>query len=150
MASESRVLVIFCGGTIGMLKSEKQGYVPEPFYLTDTLRAQSRFHDPLEDSLFSHSNTVQGYREWSRSGRSSPLHISLPGNIPDPNATAAHTLRVRSSRPIMLPRLSNFRLGVSCKKIAEDLYESHLPSLVTPRGSGPRIRYVVLEVLLLW
>ncbi|KIJ26442.1 hypothetical protein M422DRAFT_192238 [Sphaerobolus stellatus SS14] len=147
MATESRVLVIFCGGTIGMLKSEKHGYVPEPFYLTETLRAQTRFHDPLEDSLFSHSRTVQGYREWSRSGRSSPLHVPTPNN-PDLNQIGGshlQTLLVRSSRPIMLPKLPNFRVGVSCKKVSDDLYESQLPSLVTPRGNGPRIRYAVLE-----
>ena len=66
--SESRVLVIYTGGdnyagiplrdlfypdllttgwigTIGMLVGES-GYVPEPFFLTEFLRSQSRFHDP--------------------------------------------------------------------------------------------------------
>ncbi|EKM82483.1 hypothetical protein AGABI1DRAFT_22465, partial [Agaricus bisporus var. burnettii JB137-S8] len=52
------------GGTIGMLVGQ-QGYVPEPYYLTETLRSQNRFHDPLQDSLFSNSGTVQGFREWS-------------------------------------------------------------------------------------
>lgn len=130
-----------------MLKSDKRGYVPEPFYLTETLRSQSRFHDPLEDSLFSHSSTVQGYREWSKNGRSSPLQAS-PSNetknlFPDPHL---QTVLVRSSRPIILPRSPDFRAGVSCTKLSDDLYESYLPSLITPKGSGLRIRYAVLEV----
>ena len=38
-----------------------------------------------------------------------------------------------------------------CKKISEDVYEAQLPTLVTPRSSGPggnrkRIRYAILEV----
>jgi lysophospholipase len=34
---EARVLVIYTGGTIGMLIGN-QGYVPEPSFLTETLR----------------------------------------------------------------------------------------------------------------
>ncbi|EPQ57971.1 asparaginase-domain-containing protein [Gloeophyllum trabeum ATCC 11539] len=56
-SDESKVLMIYTGGTIGMLVGQ-QGYVPEPYFLTETLRNQSRFHDPLEDSLFSHSSTA--------------------------------------------------------------------------------------------
>ncbi|EKM55053.1 uncharacterized protein PHACADRAFT_94654 [Phanerochaete carnosa HHB-10118-sp] len=51
---ESKVLIIYTGGTIGMLVGH-QGYVPEPYFLTETLFSQHRFHDPLEESLFSHS-----------------------------------------------------------------------------------------------
>ncbi|KAF8590051.1 L-asparaginase [Ramaria rubella] len=145
MSNESRVLVIFCGGTIGMLKSDKQGYVPEPFYLTETLRAQSRFHDPHEDSLFSHSSTVQGFRNWSQnaSGHSSPVQASTPPmqvEIPK-----VQNLLVSSSRPIVLPRNTITQSTMACKKISEDCYEAYLPSLVTPGGNGPRIRYAILE-----
>ncbi|KIJ69086.1 hypothetical protein HYDPIDRAFT_123159 [Hydnomerulius pinastri MD-312] len=56
-SDEARVLVIYTGGTIGMLVSA-QGYVPEPFFLTETLRSQKRFHDPLQDSLFSNAASV--------------------------------------------------------------------------------------------
>jgi 60kDa lysophospholipase len=142
-ANESRVLVIYCGGTIGMLKSDKQGYIPEPFYLTETLRAQSRFHDPHEDSLFSHSSTVQGFRNWSKSGSATPiqsqaLHAELP---------SMHTLLVRSSRPITLPPgFSVLPSSPSCRKISDGCYEACLPSMVTPVRDGPRIRYAVLEV----
>ncbi|KXN92278.1 L-asparaginase [Leucoagaricus sp. SymC.cos] len=45
------------GGTIGMLVGQ-QGYVPEPYFLTETLRSQNRFHDPLQESLFSNAGTA--------------------------------------------------------------------------------------------
>lgn len=120
-----------------MLKSAGKGYVPEPFYLTETLRLQSRFHDPGEDSLFSHSNTVEGYREWSRSGHSTPSHVFQPMGI------SHHHLLVRSSRRITVPRTAMYET----RECPEGVFETHLPSLVTPRGSGPRIRYTVLEVV---
>ena len=82
------------GGTIGMLVGQ-QGYVPEPYFLTETLRSQNRFHDPLQDSLFSNSGSVQGFREWS--GRSSPQGESANVTPEDPQG---RTLLVRSSRPI--------------------------------------------------
>ncbi|KZT71420.1 asparaginase-domain-containing protein [Daedalea quercina L-15889] len=61
---ESRVLILNTGGTINMILGH-QGYVPEPYFLTESLRTQNRFHDPLEESLFSHSSSVEGYREWT-------------------------------------------------------------------------------------
>ncbi|KAF8484346.1 L-asparaginase [Gautieria morchelliformis] len=127
-ANESRVLVIYCGGTIGMLKSDKQGYIPEPFYLTETLRAQSRFHDPHEDSLFSHSSTVQGFRNWSKSGSATPIQSqALQAELP-----SMHTLLVRSPRPITLPPgFSGLPSSPSCRKISDDCYEASLPSMVT-------------------
>lgn len=65
ISDESRVLIIYTGGTIGMLVSDT-GYVPEPFFLFETLRSQtSRFHDPHGDSLLSQSRSVKGFREWS-------------------------------------------------------------------------------------
>lgn len=153
MDNESKVLVIYTGGTIGMLVSP-QGYVPEPLFLTETLRSQNRFHDPLQDSLYSHSGSVEGFREWNNSGGSSPPGSNTPqnGSLTD--------LRVRTSRPIgqaLLGKASSestkagFRELPVCKKIAEDLYEANLPSLVTPRSSVPggngskRIRYAILE-----
>lgn len=38
LTDESRVLVIYTGGTIGMLVGHQGGYVPEPHFLTETLR----------------------------------------------------------------------------------------------------------------
>lgn len=142
--------MIYTGGTIGMLVG-RQGYVPEPFFLTETLRSQNRFHDPLQDSPYSHSDSVEGFREWNNSGRSSPLGN---GTLP---AASPSDLLVRSSRPIGQTMLGPATQTTTnkqplCRKLAEDLYEANLPSLVTPRSSVPggsgtkRIRYAILEV----
>ena len=166
-SDESKVLIIYTGGTIGMLVGH-QGYVPEPYFLTETLHSQHRFHDPLEESLFSHSASVEGFREWS--GRATPLasprsstfasRASSPSRGP-PQQPA--TLLVRSSRPIgaplgLLPASRQDEVSLqsvfkhpSCRQVAEDVYEAHLHSLVTPRttangSNSKRIRYVILEV----
>lgn len=134
-----------------------QGYVPEPYFLTETLRSQNRFHDPLQDSLFSNSASVQGFREWSSaSGRSSPL-----GGAPSPTAAVApnslhRTLPVRSSRPIghssLEPNQRSSKREPTCVPVTDNIYEAYLPTLVTPRskvpgGSGSKsIRYAILEV----
>ncbi|KAF8965293.1 asparaginase-domain-containing protein [Flammula alnicola] len=153
-ADESRVLVIYTGGTIGMLVGQ-QGYVPEPYFLTETLRSQNRFHDPHQDSLFSNAGSVQGFREWS--GRSSPQLIGDAANITleDPQG---RTLLVRSSRPIghatTLSPSPNYHLlrdQPVCVRVSENVYEAHLPTLVTPRSKVPggntskSIRYAILE-----
>ncbi|KAF9227810.1 asparaginase-domain-containing protein [Gyrodon lividus] len=155
LPDEARVLVIYTGGTIGMLVSA-QGYVPEPFFLTETLRRQKRFHDPLQDSLFSNAASVQGYREWSNSGRSSPATAETPVSNP---GILHPTLLVKSSRPIgkaqtlpVAPLAGRVAAETpECEKIAEDIYQARLPSLVTPpsvtpgHGGGKRIRYAILE-----
>lgn len=147
-SEESRVLVIYTGGTIGMLVGSR-GLVTEPYFLTQTLRSQNRFHDPLQDSLYSHSDSIEGFRQWT-SGRGSPIDKSLHQSV---------MLPVRSCRPI---GLSN-TLGISTDpaitvesepsssstQISEGVHEALLPTLVTPRLAGPsgkRIRYAVLEV----
>jgi 60kDa lysophospholipase len=132
----------------------KQGYVPEPYFLTETLRSQNRFHDPQRDSLFSHSGSVQRYRNWSSgSGRNSPQSAvqSLPS---DP---VHRTLLVRSSKPIgesgtLSTNQDSSLHRPTCVKVSENVYEAHLPSLVTPYSAVPggtgrkSIRYVILEV----
>lgn len=146
-----------------------QGYVPEPYFLTETLRSQSRFHDPFQDSLFSNSATVEGFREWNTSGRSSPLggptlpHISRRGHrvVSEEVGTdpPQRTLTVRSSRPIgytdTLGPIATKRTNTNepvCTLVAENVYEAQLPSLVTPKSAVPggggtkAIRYVVFEV----
>ena len=147
------------GGTVGMLVGQ-QGYVPEPYFLTETLRSQTRFHDPLQDSLFSNAGSVQGFREWS-SGRPSPQQPATPTTgsstplVPD---LQGRTLLVRSSCPI--GHSSTLETNVDkhgstqprCICVSENVYEAHLPSLVTPPskvpgGSGSKsIRYAILEV----
>jgi 60kDa lysophospholipase len=157
-SDESRVLIIYTGGTIGMLVGE-HGYVPEPYFLTETLRSQARFHDPHQDSLFSHAGTVEGFRQWSSSGRSSPSNAES-STVIDPS-TISHqpTLLVRSSRPMDVPstlsptgeRPSRDATRPHSIKIADDVYESRVRSLVTPcsaiaGGVEKRIRYAILEV----
>ncbi|KAJ3506154.1 hypothetical protein NLJ89_g7023 [Agrocybe chaxingu] len=149
---EAKVLVVYTGGTIGMLVGQ-HGYVPEPYFLTETLRSQNRFHDPLQDSLFSNAGSVQGFREWS--GRSSPVGEPL-------TPTADHSVRtllVRSSRPIGHTSSLNtsptnplhLRNQLRCARVSENVYEAHLPTLVTPRSRVPNgtsnksIRYAILE-----
>ncbi|TFY57006.1 hypothetical protein EVJ58_g7290 [Rhodofomes roseus] len=159
---ESKVLILNTGGTINMILGQR-GYVPEPYFLTESLRTQNRFHDPLEDSLFSHSSSVEGYREWtSNSGRASPISKSggsSTSGATQPNHQHHPTLLVRSTRPIGMSVTANLAatavnttyprppLGT---KLADDLYEAHLPSLITPRSTAPggtqkRVRYAVLE-----
>ncbi|KAI0273425.1 asparaginase-domain-containing protein [Gloeopeniophorella convolvens] len=154
VSDESKVLIIYTGGTIGMLVGE-HGYVPEPYFLTETLRSQTRFHDPLQDSLFSHASTVEGFRQWSSSGRSSPVTAEFTATA---SASQKHsTLLVRSSRPMgahaaLGPTAAQHPMGAQPHsiKVAEDVYEARMPALVTPRsavagGIGKRIRYAVLE-----
>jgi lysophospholipase len=150
-SDESRVLIIYTGGTIGMLVGQ-QGYVPEPHFLTETLRSQTRFHDPLQDSLFSNSGSVEGFRTWTLSGgsgRASPISAAM---TPTHATPPLHTLLVRSSRPIGNQFLgSGAKKQSPCVKVAENVYEAPLPSLVTPSSSVPgssgrkRIRYAILE-----
>lgn len=167
VVTESKVLVIYTGGTIGMLslagrgEYAQGGLAPEPFFLTETLRSQSRFHDPFEDSLFSHSSTVEGFRRWnvsqSNSGRSSPHHPTFADAQVN---NKVHRTLVRSSRPIVhseypseAPTLSNHsgKPILNVNGAANDThYESMLPTLVTPRTHSPsgfmkRIRYAILE-----
>ncbi|KAL1939127.1 hypothetical protein VTO73DRAFT_10168 [Trametes versicolor] len=162
-SDESKVLIINTGGTINMIFSQ-QGYVPEPYFLTETLHSQHRFHDPLEESLFSHSSSLEGYRRWSsNSGKNSPTGTTFGSREPSPSRGGARsyshqalTLPVRSCRPIGLPEHLAPQMDrvISrqpvCRKVSEDIYEAQLPTLVTPRSSGPggsskRIRYAVLE-----
>lgn len=144
----------------------QQGYVPEQNFLTETLRSQTRFHDPLQDSLFSNSGSITSFRNWSGgSGRSSPSGSAHSTTSSTPTTTAYQhpTLLVRSSRPIgqlftgLAPRPSqNAADYQTCVKISESLYEAQLPSLVTPRSLAPggtgskSIRYAILEVSLLY
>ncbi|KAF8627733.1 hypothetical protein AX15_004274 [Amanita polypyramis BW_CC] len=128
----------------------QRGYVPEPHFLTETLRSQNRFHDPHQDSLFSNAGTVQGFREWTSSGRASPLHTG------DPLLVHTRTLPVRSTRHMGRPGFlepiqeTHAKQPVS-DKISENVYEAQLPSLVTPRNSiaggakNKSIRYAILE-----
>lgn len=128
-----------------------QGYVPEPFFLTEILRGLKRFHDPLEDSFYSQGGSVQGYREWSSSGISTPL-TSGTTTPPTPPATQHSTLLVRSSRPIGKFQAPGSTEMQCCEEVSDGVYQARLPSLVTPHSNVPgqhhskRVRYAILEV----
>lgn len=47
---ESRVLIIYTGGTIGMVQSN-EGYIPATNIFSNALRQNPRFHDPEEHNL---------------------------------------------------------------------------------------------------
>ena len=135
----------------------QQGYVPEPYFLTETLRSQTRFHDPFQDSLFSNAGSVQGFRQWS-SGRPSPQATPNGGNSPLALDPQGRTLLVRSSCPI--GHSSTLETNIDehestqprCTRVSENVYEAHLPTLVTPPSKVPgasgskSIRYAILEV----
>ena len=134
----------------------QQGYVPEPHFLTETLRSQNRFHDPLQDSLFSNAGSVQGFREWS-SSRPSPQ--STPsGETTHSLDSQGRTLLVRSSCPIghspsLEPTVDKHASTQPRSiRVSENVYEAQLPTLVTPRSKVPggrgskSIRYAILEV----
>ncbi|PWZ01062.1 asparaginase-domain-containing protein [Testicularia cyperi] len=86
-SGEALVLCLYAGGTIGMVRKDaSSGFAPYPSFLTETLRSQSRFHDPHGDSIFSWSDSVDRYKAWSEaytrpgSGASTPLHPSSASN----------------------------------------------------------------------
>ncbi|KDQ60897.1 hypothetical protein JAAARDRAFT_124749 [Jaapia argillacea MUCL 33604] len=103
-SDESKVLVIYTGGTIGMLVSN-QGYVPEPYFLTENLRTQQRFHDPLQDSLFSNASSVEGFREWTH----------LPSLVTPRTSAAGHGLgkRIRYAILEWNPLLDSSNIEIS-------------------------------------
>ncbi|GAA6007005.1 hypothetical protein JCM11491_001474 [Sporobolomyces phaffii] len=122
MSDEARVLVIYTGGTIGMLKSAEGGYAPHPGFLASNLRSQSRFHDPTGDSVFANSHSIGAFNSWSNkrstSGSNTPDIFPLSTSKDDPSAIEVHTATG----------------------------DVHLSSLVTPRSAhGKRIRYAVWE-----
>lgn len=159
--AEANVLVIYSGGTIGMLVGDK-GLVTEPSFLTDTLRGQYQFNDPGQDSLLSNVHSVEGYRAWSGSRTQSRDTSPNPSRTPrEDRLRPPHTLGpsvnllVKSCHPIGISPSQgarDARAGTGSKTIHEAL----LPSLVTPPSSisgqtqAKRIRYVILEVIRLY
>ncbi|KAJ9477702.1 L-asparaginase 1 [Pseudozyma hubeiensis] len=107
-SGEALVLCLYAGGTIGMVRKDaSSGFAPYPSFLTETLRSQSRFHDPHGDSIFSWSDSVDRYKAWSDaftrpgSGASTPLHANGNGNgdslLPDEQDIAKAIAEKRAS-----------------------------------------------------
>ncbi|GAA5892855.1 hypothetical protein JCM8208_004105 [Rhodotorula glutinis] len=113
--TEARVLVLYTGGTIGMLKTEKGGYAPHPGFLA------SKFHDPASSSVFANSSSVRAFAQWSASRSDSGA--STPALAPLPAEDDPANLRVETSTgPAYLPSLVTPRFA-----------------------QGKRVRYVVWE-----
>ena len=152
---EAKILVIYTGGTIGMLGGSN-GYSPEPYFLTEFLRSQARFHDPLQDSLFSNSGSSHTFKVWSNSNsalRGSPTSFDF-GPQHQPTLPVKSSRRIGSSNALTssASQASNLVQPPPCVQLSENVYECQLPSLVTPRSSSghgaKRIRYAILEVCL--
>ncbi|EPQ31768.1 uncharacterized protein PFL1_01100 [Pseudozyma flocculosa PF-1] len=99
MADEAKVLCLYAGGTIGMVRQDaNSGFAPYPSFLTETLRSQSRFHDPSADSIFSWSDSVDRYKAWSEaytrpaSGTATPNKRKAPPVTGDTLEQAARAI----------------------------------------------------------
>ncbi|PWN28607.1 asparaginase-domain-containing protein [Jaminaea rosea] len=169
MAKTSDVLILFAGGTIGMIRGEN-GYAPYPGFLTETLRTQARFHDVDGSSIFSWSDTTRRFAQWAEaysqshpqtrssspttaasSRNASPAPRGRGGAETPPSAGGGlpfgppfgRPMRVRSSNP----KGTASRNAVSSKVLPDGTLDMQLPSLITPKSSHnqSRVRYTVLE-----
>ncbi|KAJ3190223.1 hypothetical protein HDU85_000516 [Gaertneriomyces sp. JEL0708] len=126
----SRVLILYTGGTIGMKNTPEHGYLPVPGYLSQTLSAMTRFHDPM------------GFAETVRAGTAAaasvdkestkfPLTnaVNVPLRLPDEGG--ARVKVGRSPHPVIN--------GTPVARVRK-------PALITPPSLyGKRIRYSILE-----
>ncbi|BGP30505.1 hypothetical protein JCM10296v2_002260 [Rhodotorula toruloides] len=113
--TEARVLMLYTGGTIGMLKKESGGYAPHPGFLA------SKFHDPAGESVFANSSSVGAFSQWStrsHSGTSTPIHPPVLPPEQDPNTTRVET----SCGTIHLPALLTPRFAQG-KRIRYAIWE---------------------------
>ncbi|KAH8914941.1 asparaginase-domain-containing protein [Atractiella rhizophila] len=128
---QSQILVLYTGGTIGMVKGEG-GYTPIRGYLLENLKSQSRFHDPMGDSIMEHSHSVDSYRSWSASN--SEVQSPSSDDVKWANAFSKQQL---SSR---LAKLGHTVL------VHTQNGDLQLPYLITPKSSqGRRTKYCILE-----
>ncbi|KAI9290259.1 asparaginase-domain-containing protein [Umbelopsis sp. AD052] len=107
----SRVLVIYTGGTIGMVNNLEHGYMPLPNYLAKTLASVARFHDPvdpqgLQSTVISQAKSATLPERISESGSASPT-------FPRPKVNTVNMIK---------PNGTNANQKVSVQ----------LPSLITP------------------
>ena len=73
------ILVIYAGGTIGMMKDPEHGYCPIPGYLHRTLAERPNFHDPTFFNNVQHCETYMT-SEYSLSGESTNAHFEYAGH----------------------------------------------------------------------
>ncbi|CAH7686459.1 L-asparaginase [Phakopsora pachyrhizi] len=137
-AKESRVLVIYTGGTIGMLHGS-QGYTPLPGYLLENLRSQPRFHDPGSTSLCANSRSVEDFRSWQ-----SYFSITSPPKTPMDNNGSSKE-RGGSSESTLLSTKDDFHSSNRLKVITPKGPEWFDSLLMPENFETPQIRYVVYE-----
>ncbi|GAA5976588.1 hypothetical protein JCM11641_001348 [Rhodosporidiobolus odoratus] len=93
---ETRILVLYTGGTIGMLKADG-GYAPHPGFLA------SNFHDPTGQSVWTNSTSVAAFSQWSASRTASPSP-ARSRSLPIP-AESKDIEVLTSAGPLLLPSL---------------------------------------------
>ncbi|POW03954.1 hypothetical protein PSHT_11429 [Puccinia striiformis] len=140
-ANESRVLVLYTGGTIGML-SGPQGYSPLAGYLSEHLRSQPRFHDPSSSSLCTNSQTVDAFRSWQ-----SLVSLNSPSSTsPSPTYLSTKNPASPSSAEAVPVTDENSRFNGNQLKVITENGPQWLDSLVMQESHGcPKIRYAILE-----
>ncbi|KAJ3287973.1 hypothetical protein HK104_008387 [Borealophlyctis nickersoniae] len=125
-ANMSRVLVIYTGGTIGMKNTPTHGYLPVPGYLSHTLAAMTRFHDPV------------GFAATSATSTTFPLTnaVNIPLAYPNDSPKTANPLGHEAGDD----NAARFAIN------GTPVIRSRKPALVTPASLyGKRIRYSILE-----
>ncbi|KAI8582726.1 hypothetical protein K450DRAFT_226616 [Umbelopsis ramanniana AG] len=138
----SRVLVIYTGGTIGMVNNLEHGYMPLPNYLAKTLASVARFHDPVDP---------QGLQYRSRSNSTDNLAEELRSTVlssaKSPAALSEPILESGSASPTFpRPKVNTVNMIKPSGPNANQKVSVQLPSLITPVSLyGKRIRYSILE-----
>ena len=126
-------------------KDANSGFAPYPSFLTETLRSQSRFHDPHADSIFSWSDSVDRYRAWSEaytrpaSGTASPS--SKPRSDPVSSEQLRHAINERAKDPAPLDHIyADSSAGINRATIAVAAAEA---SGAAPSGGAPPFGHAV-------
>ncbi|GAA6034872.1 hypothetical protein JCM8097_009342 [Rhodosporidiobolus ruineniae] len=113
--AEARVLILYTGGTIGMLRTEAGGYAPHPGFLA------SWFHDPTGESVWTNSSSVAAFSSWASragSGSTTPASPASLANEHDSSNLVVHT----AAGDISLPSLVTPRFAQG-KRIRYAIYE---------------------------
>ncbi|KAE8219139.1 hypothetical protein CF319_g7112 [Tilletia indica] len=145
-----RVLLLYAGGTIGMVQGPDGAFEPSSGFLTDTLRAQSRFHDPEGSSIFSWSSSTAHYQAWSKansqpgSGANTPSSSSvqqanLPVSPPRPSSSVQHQNEGRAATSSRLDAVrSSKSSGPSSSSSSASTAGPAFGPSITVKSSAPK------------
>ncbi|TIB67392.1 hypothetical protein E3Q24_04168 [Wallemia mellicola] len=126
---EKNVLVIYTGGTIGMIADSTGAYRPHKNLLGDILSCQSRFDDPMANSIFSNLNNKQAYALWFDQEKPTQKQASIKEH--------RRTLTVKAHQEFHGSHFNG------------ELYEGEIPALQTPKtflsGVEHTVKYAILE-----